>query len=568
MARFSLGRRILKLGLVGRGTNSEFYGLRQGPIIAERTQEIGLHDLYQMAQRCNAVRKSIQALRDYLFKEGYVWSPEYSKKCKSCGYKHPKDYNPDECVRCGGTEFLRPDPALVEDADRFFKRVDLNGHTFLEVLKLYEENLNIADDSFLVVAKDYELGVDGSIEGWQIKELHCPDTRTFKIIIDAQTQVPGGMWYICLRHRPVTYKDPVTRQERKSGRVYNAPGNCVECGGRLYDVWYVSTIRGTSSGANPTSANIAEYYIGDVNMPNGTIAQEVIHNSKYSNTYGYGYSPIISVWDMAKTLVKMEEYTRKFYEEERTPRSAIFIPTNNPAAVRAAWKEAEDKYVSQGPGFIPKFTYDAGSSSGNRPVQYMEFSKLPQELQMIETSDYYYRRIGSAFGVAPVFHGNVDAVGMQQQGPTQWQVTVLAAQVGQSLYNDKLLPALCQQLGIHGEWDLRLVEVEEKDEAQKIQLDLMKVQEAQQKIALGLQFQGVDESGNYLFGTTPQVGMGQSGMDAPPSGPRAPGGMGRSMEQGFQANMPQPTEPRGIGGMERGPEGKDPSGGSNLGRAV
>src|SRR3990167_2694197 len=230
-------RRLFKTGLVGRGTHSEFFGLRQGSIVVERSQEIGLEDLYMMSQRNNAIRKSIQALRDYLFKSGYYWEKEYSKKCRTCDYKHSVDSNPAECVRCGGTEFVQPDPLLTADIDKFFKRVDLNGHTLQEILKMYEDHLNVADDAFLVVAKDYEFEMDGSIKGWTVKELHVPDPRTFKLILDAQTQVPGGLWWMCLRHRPVTYKDPTTHQERKSGRVYQAPGNCQECGGKLNDVW-------------------------------------------------------------------------------------------------------------------------------------------------------------------------------------------------------------------------------------------------------------------------------------------------------------------------------------------
>jgi hypothetical protein len=484
---------IAKMGIVGRPVRPRFGDfMTPRPSILDRDQGLGpetLEDLYDVALHCNAVRKSVQSLRDQIFKEGWEWAPLYSRRCKRCRHEYPRGTKPEFCAECGfhdefGQEGKRviwyDEPDQPKEMDKFFKRVDRNGHTLVELLKMFEDHLNVADDGFLVVAQDYGLDQEGQVVRWSVRELSVPDPRNFKMIVDPQTMVPGGRFYVCLAHRPTLERDPISGATRSVGRVHDAPGACGDCGRRLHDVWYVSHEPGSKD-------RILEYYI----------EREVIHCSKYSIRYGYGQSPLISVYNMARLLMRMEEYVKTFYDEERTPRMAIFIPTKNPDSIRDAFKTAEDRNVSQGGHYVPKFTYDPGE--GSQPVQVAEFSKLPE----------CYRRIGSAFGVAPVFHGSMDAVGLQNSGPTQWAVTGLAAQWGQWTYNEKVLPRLLELFGVT-DWVLSLQEPEEEDDQAKWQVRLMEVQHALSMTQLGFPPTGRDTEGHFEFPSQPQAQGGGS----------------------------------------------------------
>lgn len=519
---------VFKFGIAGRTATPNWASyIGQRPQIMDRREEtVSLPELYNMARECNAVRKSIQALRDYIFINGYEWVPKWSKACEACGHKFPPNAKPQFCTQCSGTKLKVPDHEQVERAEKFFRRVDRNGNALIESLKAFEEHLDTSDSGFLILRQDYGLDKNGEITSQTLgtpgTEIYVADPRSFKMVAEPVSYTLGGLYWICIKHRPTRRVDQTGVHMQPEGQVYKMPGTCRICGGKLYDVWYVGTEPGRGS------QNPLEYYIGDVTTPDGRVIREVIHAKKFSHGYGYGYAPLISVWHMAKVLVAQERYLRTFYEEERTPRLAIFIPTRNPSSVQDAWKEAEDKNVAQGGHFIPKFTFDPADS--HTGVQVHEFSKPPVEMQFLETRDEIYRRIGAAYDVAPVFHGNVDAVGLQVQGPTQWQVTTLGAKKGQWTYNEKVFPAILEALGVN-DWDLKLKEPEDKEAAEEWQVKILETQHAMMMQQLRFPPQGRDLEGHFEFPNEPQQpdpmqmmggGAGAPGMEGTAGGQPAP----------------------------------------------
>lgn len=624
--RFQLG--LAKAGTASRPTRPDYRrNLSAGrPQVMERHEsEVTLDELYDITKNVNAVRKSIQSLRDHIFKNGFVWEKKFSRKCRRCQHEHHPGEQPDYCEQCefGSAEeeedegilgelpgleeatedngepesfiepgeevsspaeylhteqeespgddwwfdpedsteqwFYEPDETARMEAEEFFQRVDRNGHTLTESLKQFEEHLETADDGFLVVIQDYSLNEDGQIADVdEVRELFVADPRNFRMVQDPETGLPGGRWFICLDHRPRDPKradhDDWVPDDDVQHRVYEEAGTCrvPGCDKKLHDVWYVSAEPGAGSagvGTLPSKSDIGEFYVGPSEMADGTWwPGEVIHASKYSMSYGYGYSPANSIYDMAKALQHMERYIRTFYEEERTPRSAIFIPTRNPERVESVWRQAEDRNVSQEGHFVPKFTYDPAES--NQGIQYEEFSPLPEEMQFGEVRDEFYRRIGSAWGVAPVFHGSVDTVGQMNQGPTQWQVTADAARKSQDVYNKKVFPKLLQILGIEG-WSFELEEVEEQDEIEKMQVKMMKAQHAMTMMQLGFPPQKRTEEGEFEFPHEPmEMGPEQMGGGGGMGGGRMGGG------EGGDATGPRvprgPSVPGGRGGGQRG----------------
>lgn len=587
----------MKLGIASRPTTadwSDFSADRPRPI--NQKTDVPLEELYEVGQYCNAARKSWQTLRDYTFKKGYKWEPRYSRKCNACGYEHPAETTPEFCQRCdansenypkhlkvegiqeqrviqliepkpqpgmGGLPpptsgpngaaqpkearwYSEPDEQQVDVAEKFFKRVDRNGHTLVEAGKMAFRHAAIADDMFIIALQDYKFHTDGSIKQSRLREIFIADPRNFKMVQDPVTQLPGGAFWICLRHRPaparrfstvMTGKPAHSYSEHRlqGGQVYQQPGHCQEhgCGMKLRDVWFVSL--------EPNSVDkVTEYYVG----PNDDHPGEVIHASMYDPSYGHGFAPLVSVIDSCRLLMSQERYMRRFYDEEKTPRVVVMIPTKNASSVQAAWKSAEDKNKSQGGTYIPKFTYDPGEGAGDRKVQVLEISKLPGELQYIETREECYQRIGSAFGVQPQFHGNTQQTGLQSSGPSQFQVTTDAATLAQSMFNDKVFPALLDIMGVT-DWKLLLEEVEDEDEADKTQTRILKVQEALLMQQAGYPAQERDIEGNFVYPSHPvqqqmdPFGMG-GGMGQPPpmGGPPGAGGMGQPPPGGMGQGPP------------------------------
>lgn len=509
-------RPFFKAKLVARPTNANRMEYTYGrPTIIERKESNpDADDIIFTFLNCNAVRRSVQALRDYLFIEGFEWVPKWSRRCRECAEEHPPKTKPERCEKCGSHDvfdalgnkikwYTEPDKTITQVMDRRFRSVNKNKHSLKEVLRDFEVWLNVLDDAFLVCPQAYKTDADGEIVSSRVTEMVVADGRNFKMVQDPVFQTPGGQFFICIEpgHRPGTYVDEKTGAKVEKGTAQKKPGRCPMpgCGKKLHDVWYVTT--------EPSDyQKITQYFI----------EREVIHASKYSGSYGYGFSPIVSIYSMASTLMRMEDYIRTFYEEERAPRMAIFVGTPNPEGLKAVMESSQDVNVSQNAHYVPTYVYDPGEGGGAN-VQVERFSVLPDELQLLEIRDEFYRRIGSAFGVAPVFQGNVDAGGLQNQGPTQWAVTKLAAQIGQEIYNEKVLPRLLELLDV-SDWELHIKEPEESDEMEKLNVRLSKVQEALLMAQAGFPAMTRSLEGEFEFPNTMQMPMGGGGMPMPGMG--------------------------------------------------
>ena len=536
-----MARPLIKFGLTGASASrplAPYYysSYSDRPEVMDRTRpwrhEVDLDDLYLMMMENSSVRKSIQTLRDYFFKKGYEWEPEYSRQCNACGHKHDAESEPDVCEKCGMGDpqgiglvwYTDPDENVIEECEAFFKQVDRNGHSLIDSLKIYNDHLEIADDSFAVVLQEYKLNPEtGLIEERKVKEMFIADPRNFKAVQDPRTHIPGGRYFICLRHRPTSirlrpynYIQAGVGGAGSSGIVGGAareqPGFCDysdengRCGMKLRDVWYVSHEIGSKD-------TPVEFFIGpDIDTPG-----EVIHGSKYSQSYLYGLPPGIASYNIARTQVFMETYVRRWYEEGRIPRAILWIPTRAADQIRPVLKEAEDRNVTAGGTYMPKIAYDPGDSGGRVPVTVTELSKPPPELGMMETHAYFTKRIAANWGVAPIIHGITDAAGLQNQGPTQWQVTQLAAEIGQAHFNDFFFPRLLEIMGKKG-WKLKLKEVEEKNEMMEWQVKLAEAQYAQMMQMLGFPAIARDNEGHFEFPDEPQPMMMPGMMGGMPPG--------------------------------------------------
>lgn len=556
-------------GLVGRAPNpSQPYYYDSKAMVMPRHDTVPLNELYYLAVHCNPIYKALQTIRDYLMKEGYKWVKRYSAKCLDCGFEHPTSHEPQACESCGSTALHEPEESRMREVDEFFQSCDFNDNQFMEIMKMFEWHLDISNTGYLVVGKEYK-GFDqetGNPNLWKVRDLHVPDPRNFHRVMDTRNQKPGGKWWICIGKHPTTGESCrpgsfVDRngQDVKRGRVYSQPGRCDDCHGRLFEVWFVASKAPVYTGTNQLNEDsIAQYYLGPIRLEDGSVLREVISTNKYLISYEYGDSPMVAVYKLAITLLSMENYNYTFYHEERAPRILLSVQTNNPEGIKNVWETIQDRQVGQGGHHIPLITHDPGNSGANRPMQVLEISKTPQELGMLDVNKWFYTCIASAFGVTPLFLGINTNSGMQSQGPTQWQVQTLTAEIGQNIYNQKVFPQLLEQFGLHKEgWKLILVRPEERIDAQQTELRLQKMEEAIGLQGLGFEVLSRDHNGDYKFSTRPtqptDMGGGMDGGSmAPPTGGGVPP---PDMSDGGGAG-----DMAMNGGDQFKQEGKDPTG--------
>lgn len=558
-------------GLVGRSPSARtpaYYESRS--IVLPRYDSIPPAELYYLATHCNPLYKSLQTIRDYLFKEGYRFTKRYSAKCLDCGYEHPASHETTQCEKCDSTNLHEPEDAPMRDVDAYFQSCDFNDNNFIDVMKMFEWHLDILNVGALIVAKEYkEFGDDGNPKLWKVKDLFIPDPVTLLKVYDPRTQRPGGKWYVCIRQnpktgescRPGTFYD-IHGSERRTGRVYSSPGRCEDCGGKLFDVWYVSTRYPVSSGsAQMSEEQVHQYYLGPVRLEDGTVLREVIYTNKYQISYEYGDSPMLAIYKLAITLLSMENYNYTFYHEERAPRVLLSVQTNNPDGFKAIWDDIENKNASQGGHHVPVVMHDPGSSGANRPMQVLELSKTPNELGMLDVNKWFYTCIASAFGVTPLFLGINTNTGMQSQGPSQWQVQQLTAEIGQNVYNQKVFPQLIEQFGLHkAGWKLELVRPEERIDAQQVELRLQKGQEATLLMGMGFPVLSRDANGDFKFGTRPQTPQGGGMPGQPGAGGQAPPQPGQAPGQTVMGPDGAPMLGNGAANVSPPEDGKDMAG--------
>jgi predicted RNA-binding Zn-ribbon protein involved in translation (DUF1610 family) len=139
--------------------------------------------LYEIANQSVITRTCTTQLKNEVFRRGYDWKKNFSEKCVSCGKENE---NPvDKCPECGSLQLVRPDTNQLKYARNFLDGyVNKSNQLFIDVLKELEDDLNIVDDAYLILVKEYFLDNNGEIRMHRIKEIYRGDPITMAIYSD------------------------------------------------------------------------------------------------------------------------------------------------------------------------------------------------------------------------------------------------------------------------------------------------------------------------------------------------------------------------------------------------
>jgi len=501
----------------------------QEPVLV---QGITIPALYAVANENLILRTVLTTLQQEIFRRGYRWEKQFHKKCVACDKEYQHDV--EVCTECNG-EVRDPEPDQLVYPRWLLDQRNSMEQTFMDVLREIEYDLNITDDAFLVLIKEYYMDPEtNEISFYRIKEIVRGDPIFMRIIADKRG-VRGGRFRVC----------PIHRNEVKS---YSEDDKfCPTCGTEMEDVHHVNT-----AGSGKT-----QYYLKG----------EVIHVSKYQPSKLYGRSPVSTLWRQAMTLTAMDNYMYTAYSKRRIPRGILSISTDNLESMKAFWKSTDEK-LERDPHYIPKI---ATEGTGKGGVNWVKLMDSLEEMQYIPARDEMRQRIAAFYGVSNVFMMDTGKSGGLNNEGMQILVTNRAVEFGHKVYTDHLFPRLMEQMDV-SDWKLTLYPNEEEDEVTRLRRDEMEVNIAQRMMMMGYQPTLVEEASRdirFIYKQpdptqqppTPQQGVPMGGMQMG-GGMGTPGALPSrnippqlAAQMGRQAQVPGAANPggEGMGLRNRGP---------------
>jgi hypothetical protein len=401
----------------------------QEPVLV---QGITIPALFAVVQESVILRTTINTLTQEIFRRGLFWEKKFQKKCVDCmeEYQHAVD----QCTLCGG-EVRTPDHDEVVYPKWLFDERNSMDQRFMDVMREIEFDLNIIDDAFLILQKEYYLDEKtGDIEFTRVKQIVRGDPTFIRLVADKRG-VRGGRYQICPVHRTKTYTH--TKEHT----------NCEICNLPLQDVHFVNT-----AGSGKT-----QYYLEG----------EVMHISKFNPSKLYGRSPVATMWRQAMTLTAMDNYMYLMYSKRRMPRGILAITTDNIQSTASFWKGVEEK-MERDPHYVPKVGVE--SSTGRGRVEWVKFMDTMDEMQYAQVREELRQRISAFYGVSNVFMQDSGKGGGLNNEGLQILVTNRAVEYGQKVYTRDLFPRMLKEMGVN-DWKLSLYPNEEEDEVTRLRRD-------------------------------------------------------------------------------------------------
>ena len=474
--------------------------------------------IYHIIQNSVIARTCITQLKQEVFRRGYVWEKAYEAKCNNCGKEHKRPVT--ICSRCGSEDLKIPDPKELQYAEDFIEGyVNKSEQLFIDVFKELEDDLNIMDDAYIVLVKEYFLDGNGKIRMHRIKEIYRGDPVTMAIYSDELGQ-RGTKGFTCINHRNVISQDP-----------HEA---CEICGSDLAPVHYVNRVNGKD-----------QYFVKG----------EVLHFSKYSPSRLYGMSPVITLYNHITTLIAMENYVNSSYTKSRMPKGLLAVQTRNMDSMRTFWRSVKEKMETD-PHFIPVMGIEAEGGKG--AVEWVKFMDSLKEMDYVSVKDDLRDRISAFYGVSKVFMAdNTTSGGLNNEG-MQILVTNRAVQMAQNVYNEYVFPFLVKQFGVK-DWVLKLPPSEEEDEIASLRKKEIEVNIAASIKNLGFEVD-MDEDGNFTYEKPePEEEQPEEGEEQIENDPYAgtnidASQMGQMQEQAMSTPQENPPATRNKPSMNQGPD--------------
>ena len=343
-----------------------------------------------------------------------------------------------------GTEWMpqkkHADATQLATFKKFMKNCNVFDQSLEEVLRQFHMDVNSVDDGFLYLAKEYKHMDDGSLRS-KIKEVRRLNPALVEFDLDV-AGLPKNMHFICPIHREGIQDSAMPCPEK----------NCkLTCQPVMYKYYHRNQ----------------HIYFYD---------SEIIHVSKFSPSETYGWSPILTVFEKALTLIGMDKNLYRYFFERKMPSSMMLVFTDDAESLRRERSHLAAQ-TRIDPNFIPMVAVSSKNNRGR--VDMVRLFHTLQEMDYLPVRQEIRERIASMWGVTPAWQGAPEAVGGMSTQTQQLVVMSRVVEADQKLFHEKVFPKLLEAFGIT-DWVIQLLQPEEKAEATKISF-------AQQRVAIANQ---------------------------------------------------------------------------------
>jgi len=382
-------------------------------------------DLQMLAYSIEEVRSPINHITSEVFRRGLEWVPLVE--------------NPDKEQQARLVNFM-------DDCNIFDQSLE-------EVLRQFHFDLNAIDDAFLYLAKEYKKLDDGTMRS-KVNEIRRLNPALVEFDLDA-AGLPKNAHFLCPIHRDNVKEDP---------------GECDEkdCDIKLQPVMY-------------------KYYHRNQHL--FLLDSEIIHLSKFSPSETYGWSPILTIFEKALTLIGMDKNLYRYFFERKMPASMMMVFTDDPESLRRERQQIAAQ-TRLDPNYIPMIAVSSRNNRGR--VDMVRLFHTLNEMDYLPVRNEIRERIAAMWGVTPAWQGAPEAFGGLSTQTQQLVVMSRVVEGDQRLFHEKVLPQILEAFGIT-DWGLKLPNPEEKAEATRISFSQQKAQIANQFIALGFEVRLKDD---------------------------------------------------------------------------
>ena len=374
-------------------------------------------DLQMLAYSIEEVRSPLQHITGEVFRRGIKWVPIVED----------------------------PDQEQRERLVKFMDDCNIFDQSLEEVLRQFHFDLNCVDDAFIYLVKEYKKTDKGKLRS-KVNEIRRLNPALVEFDLDA-AGLPKNAHFMCPIHRETIKEDP---------------GKCPEddCDLDLQPVMY-------------------KYYHRNQHL--FLFDGEVIHLSKFSPSETYGWSPILTIFEKALTLIGMDKNLYRYFFERKMPASMMMVFTDDPESLRRERQQIAAQ-TRLDPNYIPMVAVSARNNRG-RVDMFRLFHTL-NEMDYLPVRNEIRERIAAMWGVTPAWQGAPEAFGGLSTQTQQLVVMSRVVEGDQRLIHEKIFPQILEAFGIT-DWRLELPQPEEKAEATRISFSQQKAQIANQFIALG-----------------------------------------------------------------------------------
>jgi hypothetical protein len=526
--------------------------------------------IYELSDNIDALRIPIETLNREIFKNGFEIVEKWKFKCTNCGKEfqyeplatdlpddQPFQSNQDNednalpkgkrrtankarkgivkddvmCDSCGNTKLLRPVPKnrmLLEGL--LNESINSNEQSLEDVSRQLERDLEVADNAYLLVLKNYWIDDDTGLiseKRTEIKEMIRVDPPQVAMIADSD----GRIGYDDKRNEIFVCPRFEHRDKRLTTNV------CDKCGAQaLKAIMEVNSV----------------YSIG-IPQPKRVIygEGEVIWKAgKYKPGLIYGFSPIYSIWSKAMSLTHMDEYIRKYFDKMRPPRGMLVIASRNYETFRKSWDMLEQK-ATEDPYMIHPLLVES-EKGGKNMAQWIDFTGSLKELEFMALRKELRQIIGAVYGVLPLYFGEMPS-GWSQEG-LQVTITNRAVTWSQDILRKAFLNKIAHLLGVD-DWELRLKAGEETDKLRELQTQSTEIQNMAAMQGMGFEVKRT-HTGEFKVSKDPIINPMMMAQEAEPEKPQKQGrgnAMGQKKEnkQSFQGE-PKRGRSSDPGGQNQG----------------